>query len=64
MAKMLKIGDTVQLKSGGPTMTIEWIGAGNGGKMVATCVWFNVAKYDSHTFDIDLLASVAVPASE
>ncbi len=37
----LKIGDLVQLKSGGPIMTITNIGADILGNPRFTCVWFD-----------------------
>ena len=43
MADQLKPGDTVKLKSGGPTMTIETIATYNGVQK-AKCVWFDDKK--------------------
>jgi len=40
-----KIGDTVQLKSGGSIMTIEEIDDD-----LATCIWFDNKKVERHTF--------------
>ena len=37
----LKIGDTVQLKSGGPAMTIRSIENYSGGRQEALCDWFD-----------------------
>ena len=37
------VGDTVQLKSGGPDMTVTRIGA-SGGEPMVWCVWFEGAK--------------------
>lgn len=35
-----KVGDVVQLKSGGPEMTIKAIGAYDTGQEYVKCVWF------------------------
>jgi uncharacterized protein YodC (DUF2158 family) len=35
-----QIGDTVQLKSGGPLMTVDNIDAGEGSQVMISCVWF------------------------
>ncbi|WP_326525899.1 YodC family protein [Sphingomonas sp.] len=40
-------GDIVQLKSGGPYMTVEWIEDG-----VAFCSWFDVKKQIKDRFQI------------
>lgn len=41
-----KVGDLVQLKSGGPVMTIKEISAENG----VLCVWFQDVKLVSDNF--------------
>lgn len=43
MADNLQVGDTVVLKSGGPTMTIDWIGKENEYNTTqgASCTWFD-----------------------
>lgn len=46
----LKAGDVVQLKSGGPQMTIHAIN-----NDVATCVWFEAKKVHRDTFATALL---------
>lgn len=38
----LKVGDVVELNSGGPKMTIEEIGDDTGGKPTVWCAWFAV----------------------
>ena len=43
----LKIGDTVQLKSGGPVMTV----AGSAGPNEATCIWYAAAQGEFRTRD-------------
>ncbi|WP_434617425.1 YodC family protein [Azospirillum sp. B2RO_4] len=56
MAEAFKVGDTVQLKSGGPIMTIAWIGVPLGGDTpIATCLWFNGAAKQKDTFPPDTL---------
>ena len=38
----LQVGDTVHLKSGGPTMTVEWIGPHHVTNItVVQCKWFD-----------------------
>jgi uncharacterized protein YodC (DUF2158 family) len=46
MPEELKVGDTVQLKSGGPVMTIIKIGdySSKGIKVGAWCEWFDEKK--------------------
>ena len=34
-----KVGDSVQLKSGGPIMTIEILESGIAGKIFVSCAW-------------------------
>lgn len=60
MANDLKVGDVVQLKSGGPKMTIEGIGKyGLGGsKEQAKCTWFAGAERQSSVFDIEALVKI------
>lgn len=43
-------GDTVILKSGGPTMTIEKIAKSASGETLAWCIWFDGSKRCSDTF--------------
>lgn len=50
----LKDGDQVQLKSGGPVMTIESIGSYNGVQK-ALCIWFDGAKKSSDVFALPTL---------
>jgi uncharacterized protein YodC (DUF2158 family) len=52
----LKIGDVVQLKSGGPLMTIEDIGKYNySDKDKAKCIWFDGKKRYEDVFDFETL---------
>jgi uncharacterized protein YodC (DUF2158 family) len=39
--RALKPGDVVQLKSGGPLMTVQWLKQNNDGFNVAVCAWFD-----------------------
>jgi uncharacterized protein YodC (DUF2158 family) len=51
-----KEGDTVQLKSGGPVMTIEHIGeygmVPGSGHTQAKCVWFDKTKKMQGVFEL------------
>jgi len=48
--QQLKAGDVVQLKSGGPRMTIRWIEDDK-----AYCDWFDKNKQEGSKFSIDQL---------
>jgi len=52
----LKVGDTVQLKSGGPIMTIEKIGM-YGAERKAACVWFEKSKKMQGVFSLTSLTA-------
>lgn len=57
MSKLTK-GDTVQLKSGGPTMTIQDIGnysIPHGIENGALCVWFDNNQPLEKIFDVEAL---------
>lgn len=60
MAEDLKEGDTVQLKSGGPKMTISGIGLYGMGstKKQANCVWFEGPKKHESLFELHALEKV------
>ena len=45
-----KIGDVVQLKSGGPDMTVTQIGNDGLGAPTVWCVWFINYKQEQGTF--------------
>jgi uncharacterized protein YodC (DUF2158 family) len=50
-----EVGDVVQLKSGGPLMTIEYIGSfsmGAPGADQAKCVWFEGTKKKEGVFEL------------
>ncbi len=58
MAEQFKIGDTVQLKSGGPEMTVTDIQDSVSSQRqikIIICTWFDKGKYDSHAFDSEAL---------
>ena len=52
--KAMQIGDVVQLRSGGPTMTIRSIESTGEAK----CAWFWNGRVRHHTFSIHLLIPV------
>lgn len=58
----IKKGDLVQLKSGGPKMTVENVGNYGGMAMGpengAKCVWFEKEKPMQKVFDIAVLQKV------
>jgi len=57
MEQELKAGDVVQLKSGGPDMTVEIIGAFGFGSShtQAKCVWFDGKKRYDDLFELTSL---------
>ncbi|MBT8766874.1 YodC family protein [Metapseudomonas boanensis] len=59
----IKKGDVVQLKSGGPKMTVEDVGnyggMGMGPEHGAKCVWFEKNKAEQKVFDVAVLVKVA-----
>ena len=51
MTEQIKVGDEVMLKSGGPRMTVEWIGENSVTKLpAAVCTWFDKNEKKSDTF--------------
>lgn len=50
----IKSGDVVQLKSGGPLMTVSSIDTYDG-QPSALCVWFKEGKQDSAVFVLAML---------
>jgi len=54
-------GDTVQLKSGGPVMTIARLEPMNGGTL-AICDWFEGPKQQRGSFPVASLQPAAAPA--
>lgn len=51
----IKIGDLVQLKSGGAIMTIEDIVEYHEGKPCATCSWFEGKKFSTQKILVSAL---------
>jgi uncharacterized protein YodC (DUF2158 family) len=60
MSEELKPGEVVQLKSGGPPMTIEGIGKYGMGATTdrANCVWFEGTKRIEGLFELHTLQKV------
>ncbi|MCH7905301.1 MAG: DUF2158 domain-containing protein [Armatimonadetes bacterium] len=54
----IKAGDTVRLKSGGPTMTVDSIGDYMGSRL-ANCIWFSGTKKQTGQFAPDSLEKSA-----
>jgi uncharacterized protein YodC (DUF2158 family) len=50
-----KIGDTVQLKSGSPRMTVTVIGLSADGKEIVECAWFDGSQRQNGSFPTDAL---------
>lgn len=63
---MLKIGDVVILKSGGPIMTVHNMGdySPMGPKNGVNCIWFDGAKKMSDVFHPDTLERYEPSAQE
>jgi uncharacterized protein YodC (DUF2158 family) len=59
-----KIGDTVQLKSGSPRMTVTVVGMTADGKEVVECAWFDGTQRQNGSFPPDALrdSPVSKPA--
>ncbi|MCK4413806.1 MAG: DUF2158 domain-containing protein [Candidatus Eisenbacteria sp.] len=59
MAEEIKAGDVVQLKSGGPRMTVEWVDKDRlTDRPVACCKWFEGKKLMGDTFELISLKRV------
>ena len=59
MAQEFKVGDVVQLKSGGPLMTVTYVGEQDGAPRV-WCSWFvNNTKEEKGTFPPAALTAVS-----
>jgi uncharacterized protein YodC (DUF2158 family) len=58
MAEEIKAGDTVELKSGGPLMTVERVFAGIKNEPKAACQWFEGSKAMSENFSVSSLKKV------
>src|SRR5688572_28229699 len=60
MSSKFNVGDTVQLRSGGPIMTVTGMGD-HLGVLSAWCDWFIAKKKESDVFPLDALKSVDYP---
>jgi uncharacterized protein YodC (DUF2158 family) len=56
----IKAGDVVQLKSGGPTMTVNFV-ENSSGTEEAACSWFINNKKESSRFPVATLKLVSPP---
>jgi uncharacterized protein YodC (DUF2158 family) len=56
----IKVGDTVQLKSGGPLMTVNNIGAGEGPHDIISCVWFEKTERKEGQFEAPTLTTKTI----
>lgn len=54
MSEQIKKGDVVELKSGGPKMTVEWVEEEDG-EMTAYCVWFKENQKEGDRFSTSAL---------
>ena len=50
-----KVGDTVQLKSGSPRMTVTDVGITADGKEMVACAWFDGTQRQNDSFPADAL---------
>jgi uncharacterized protein YodC (DUF2158 family) len=55
MADNLKAGDVVQLKSGGPKMTVTQAGKDSTGALTVWCAWFEGTMQKNATFPPEAL---------
>ena len=61
MPDQFKIGDTVKLKSGGPTMTIDSNTQAFAGVDKVYCTWFDASKkHNKQSFSVAALEAVDV----
>lgn len=56
---MFQPGDIVQLKSGGPAMTVRWCRAQKGDEIVTFCNWFDEADEKGYGFLPSQLQKIA-----
>ncbi len=54
----IKAGDVVQLKSGGPIMTVSSVDLDQGGTLTAWCQWFEKNKPIGNSFPVTSLKIV------
>ena len=55
MARNLKVGDVVKLKSGGPEMTVKSTFSNVNSDPMVNCIWFHDGKIEEFAFDPALL---------
>jgi uncharacterized protein YodC (DUF2158 family) len=60
MSEQIQAGDTVCIKSGGPTMTVERLFKGVKDEPKAACQWFEGSKMMSANFSVAALRKVDV----
>lgn len=58
MAQKFKVGDIVQLKSGGPDMTVDKVVQGYHGEIHVWCTWFSGKKNERASFTPETLVLV------
>jgi uncharacterized protein YodC (DUF2158 family) len=58
-----KVGDTVQLKSGSPRMTVTVVGITADGREVIECAWFDGTHRQNGTFPSEALRDSPVSRS-
>ena len=58
MGEAFKKGDLVELKSGGPKMTVREAGKTNSGKVMVWCDWFDGQKQVNGSFPPESLKPV------
>jgi uncharacterized protein YodC (DUF2158 family) len=58
MGEAFKVGDTVQLRSGGPKMTVTNIGD-RYGTLTVWCAWFDNVKKLEETFPVESLRAIS-----
>jgi uncharacterized protein YodC (DUF2158 family) len=58
-----KVGDTVQLKSGSPRMTVTVLGMTAEGNEIVECVWFDGTHRQNGSFPPDALRDSPVSKS-
>ena len=58
MGDELKVGDVVEIKSGGAKMTVQEIDSYGGTNEKALCVWFEKNKRDEAVFEFAMLKKV------
>jgi uncharacterized protein YodC (DUF2158 family) len=55
-----KVGDTVQLKSGSPRMTVIGVGRATDGEEIVACAWFDGTQRQNGSFPPDTLRDTPI----